>query len=172
MSVITCRPIALESQWVPWTKRGLPRTFQIRKRTNCHLTFFHTTPKHRWNQHVTFPMPKSPIYRLLTSYLKIINTSFIKIFWNTALCSVITSPSSSSSSSSSSCLVHGARRRVVRWANQIHESPPFITVVREGFNCGWIEAEGQDRVWPRQSSGCVGLIGDASSRTSQGRSPE
>jgi len=30
---------------------------------------------------------------------------------------------------------------VVRWANQIHESPPFITALREGFNCGWIEAE-------------------------------
>ena len=30
---------------------------------------------------------------------------------------------------------------VVRWANQIHESPSFITVLREGFNCGWIEAE-------------------------------
>jgi len=26
---------------------------------------------------------------------------------------------------SSSCLVHGARRRVVRWANQIHKSPPL-----------------------------------------------
>ena len=46
-----------------------------------------------------------------------------------------------SDASSSSCLVHGVRRRVVCWANQIYESPPFITVLREGFNCGWIEAE-------------------------------
>ena len=30
---------------------------------------------------------------------------------------------------------------VVRRSNQIHESPPFVTVLREGFNCGWIEAE-------------------------------
>jgi len=37
--------------------------------------------------------------------------------------------------------VHGARRQVVRRSNQIHESPPFVTVLREGFNCGWIEAE-------------------------------
>jgi len=66
------------------------------------------------------------------------------------------------SSSSSSCLVHGAPRRVVRWANQIHESPPFITVLREGFNWGWIENElvkiASDHVNPAGAWGSSGSL--------------
>ena len=65
------------------------------------------------------------------------------------------------SSSSSSCLEHGAPRRVRR-ANQIHESPPFTTVLREGFNCGWIEAElvkiASDHVNPAGAWGSSGWL--------------
>ena len=53
-------------------------------------------------------------------------------------------------------------RRVVRRANQIHERPPFITVLREGFNCGWIEAElvkiASDHVNPAGAWGSSGSL--------------
>ena len=45
--------------------------------------------------------------------------------------------SPSSTSSWSTCLVHGVRRNVESWANQIHKSPPFI--LSEGFNWGCID---------------------------------
>ena len=74
--------------------------------------------------------------------------------------------------SSPLCLVHGTRRRVMHWANQIHESPPFITVLCEGFNCSWTEAElikiAFDHIEP---TGAWGPFGVASSWTNQGRSP-
>jgi len=58
--------------------------------------------------------------------------------------------------------VHGAPRRVVPTANQIHESPPFITVLREGFNCGWIETElvkiASDHVNPAGTWSSSGLL--------------
>jgi len=53
-------------------------------------------------------------------------------------------------------------RRVVRRANQIHESPPFITVLREGFNCGWNQAElvkiASDHVNPAGAWGSSGSL--------------
>jgi len=50
----------------------------------------------------------------------------------------------------------------MRRANQIHESPPFIIVLREVYTCGWIEAElvkiVSDHVNPAGAWGSLGSL--------------
>jgi len=58
--------------------------------------------------------------------------------------------------------VHGTPRRIVRRANQLHESPPLIVLLLKGFSSGWIDAElvkiASDHINPAGAWGSSGLL--------------